>query len=60
MVQMSMGKNHRIYAARVNRELCPVQLSEILQSLEEAAIDKYAMSIELEQMFSPSDRSGAT
>src|SRR5690606_29137881 len=60
VVQVGVGQHHRIDAVRVDRQASPVQLTQVLQPLEQAAIDHDAGVIVGQQVFRAGYGSGAT
>src|SRR5437016_1384463 len=58
MIQMRVGEDHRVDAARIDRQRRPVPLAQLLQSLEEPAVDEHAVIADVEQMLGAGDRAG--
>lgn len=59
MIQMRAGQDDRVDAGGGNGERLPIQLAQILQTLEQAAIDKDAQAAMAQEMFGAGDRAGA-
>jgi len=53
-----MGDGHRVDVARRPRQGRPVELAQVLQALEQAAIDKDTVLAETEEMLGAGDGPG--
>jgi hypothetical protein len=50
MVYVSVSENDCVDRSGVDRELIPVALTQLLESLEEAAVDEHLITVNLQQM----------
>ena len=56
MIQMRVGEDHRVDAARIDRQRRPVPLAQLFEALEEPAVDEHAMISEIDQVLGARDR----
>ena len=59
MVQMGMGQNHGVDRGRWDRKRLPVQFAQVLQPLEQPAIDEQPVAVAFQEMLGPGDRACA-
>jgi hypothetical protein len=60
VVDVSVAQDHRAERARVHRERGPVTLAQLLQALEEPAVEQHAAVPVLEQVLGAGDRAPGT
>jgi hypothetical protein len=60
MVQMGVGEDNNIDGGRFERCGLPVPETQVLEALEEAAVDEEALPGGVEQKFRPGDGTGSS
>lgn len=58
VVQVRVRQYHRVECLRRDRQWLPVQLAQVLQALEQAAVDQDVLSIVAQQMLGAGDGAG--
>ena len=60
MIQVGMGEDHSMEATGQNWKFVPVSETELLQPLEQAAVEQYPLSIVFEEVLGTGDGAGGT
>jgi len=60
MIEMGMGQDDGVDRLRLNRELLPVQLTQVLEPLKQTAVDGDMVALMGEEMLRSRDRSSRT